>query len=476
MKNCCSTSYRKYTIGFPDIRDSGNSIRFINHSNNNETDVCLSLEDTEFKSRAYKEFPSIIADLIDLAVAIFASDRLVFQNPRQEQSYLHINLPVRHPELLTTDRFQTQLETLLEWATGSRWYFNFQQRTLLDRPTVDQASLPTVTGEQEVALWSGGLDSLAGLYTRLQDNQENSFVLFGTGSNDIVYALQKRVANEIQRLFPGRCELYRVPVRFSASAAHRKNKIPRARGVVFTLLGSACAYLMGQRVLHVYENGIGAINLPYRSSALGLDHTRSVHPLTLLMVSNLVSEVIGEKFQVKNPFLFWTKAEMCKSLSKDRRSELSAQTISCDSRHRHKISQCGYCSSCLLRRQALAASKVEDQTQYFLIHGNRQPAHFDLFLSHMLEQIKTFRNLLGRANSFDLQWKALAQKFPTLDDIVDQCAKLESLQPHDMQVRLIQLYENYASEWDIVESQIKNGFSKEREAHQEFCKTMPAAQ
>jgi hypothetical protein len=128
---------------------------------------------------------------------------------------------------------------------------------------------------------------------------------------------------------------------------------------VFTLLGSACAYLMGQKVLNLYENGIGAINLPYRKSAIGLDHTRSVHPLTLLSVSNLVSELIGEKFTIRNPFLFRTKAEMCQQLAEDERYDLPALTVSCDSPHRKQPIQCGYCSSCILRKQALAASGID---------------------------------------------------------------------------------------------------------------------
>ena len=78
------------------------------------------------------------------------------------------------------------------------------------------------------------------------------------------------------------------------------------------LLGSAYSYLRGHRVLHVYENGIGAINLPYRKSAVGLDHSRSVHPETLRRVGLLMTELIDENFKVRNPFLFHTKAEMMK--------------------------------------------------------------------------------------------------------------------------------------------------------------------
>jgi Queuosine biosynthesis protein QueC len=233
---------------------------------------------------------------------------------------------------------------------------------------------------------------------------------------------------------------------------------------------------MGQRVLCVYENGIGAINLPYRASAVGLDHSRSVHPLTLLMVSDVISEILGEKFQVKNPFLFWTKTEMCRALAEDKRSDLSSLTMSCDSRHRQKPIQCGYCSSCLLRRQSLTASKLEDKTRYVVLHGQRPPKNPTLHLSHMLEQVKTLRSLLGRSDSPNIRWKALTQKFPALDDIVDQSADTENLQPADMQIRLIRLYQNYVTEWDTVESQIAIGLLSKRSDQQPLNKDLIATQ
>jgi hypothetical protein len=192
---------RNYTLHFSSICNSNGAVNFIDHSNNDEkTFIGFTLDDREFGYRVQQELPSIIADLIDLAVSIYASDRLVFQNLRQVQSRIHVVLPVRHPELLTAEIFRLKLENLLEWATGSRWSFDFQKRTALDRPAEHQ-SLPIAPQGCEVALWSGGLDALAGLYTRFQDGSENSFVLFGTGSNDIVYARQKMLHTQFNLSF-----------------------------------------------------------------------------------------------------------------------------------------------------------------------------------------------------------------------------------------------------------------------------------
>ena len=228
------------------------------------------------------------------------------------------------------------------------------------------------------------------------------------------------------------------------------------------MVGAACASLMGSQVLSVYENGVGAINLPYRASAVGLDHSRSVHPLTLLKVSEVVSELLGEKFLVQNPFLFWTKAEMCQALAEDGNIDLPSLTKSCDSSHlKHKQpSQCGYCSSCILRKQALAAAKIKDKTRYVVPHGNRPAGDPSLHWRHMLVQVSTFHKLLSTSNDIALQWEAFTgeSSFSTLEYIIDRTDEIEGLSPTEMQSRLIRLYQTYVAEWDSVESQIAAPF------------------
>ena len=449
----------EFTLLFEPVMSSGGAVRLLDHSRNRESNVKVAVDDSAFSYRVQKEFPSIIADLIDLAIAIHAADRLTFQSLRQHQTRIHVVLPARHPEVLSQTPLQDKLSNLLEWATGSRWVFEFVKRGDSGRVVEQQPLLSSADPYvDEVALWSGGLDALAGLYTRLKENPEISFMLFGTGSNDNTYARQEQVFQALQPSFPNRLNLCRAPIRFSESNLYTKNKISRARGIVFTLLGSACAYLMGQRVLHLYENGIGAINLPYRKSAVGLDHSRSVHPLTLLGVSNLISELIGDEFKVRNPFLFWTKAEMCQQLAEDAQCELPSLTISCDSPHRKQPIQCGYCSSCILRKQALAASRVKDQTHYIVPHGTRPVGDIRLYLQHMLAQVSTLKELLKYSEKTTTQWESLTKRFPELDDIVDRTHEIEGLTSLEMRECLIRLYQTYVSEWDTVEPRISGDF------------------
>jgi len=122
-----------YTLLFDPVMNSNGNVRFIDHSRGKETTIRLGVDDSGFRYRVQQELPSIIADLIDLAVAIHATDRLTFQNLRKEQTRIYVVLPVRHPELLNATSFQDKLSSLLEWATGSHWSFDFHQRSDSER-------------------------------------------------------------------------------------------------------------------------------------------------------------------------------------------------------------------------------------------------------------------------------------------------------------------------------------------------------
>lgn len=457
----------EHTLRFDSFNDDGSNIHLIDREHGNEVNVQVSIQHHAFRHRIQKEFPSIIADVIDLAVAIHAADRLTIQDLWQPQIQLQIVLPARHPEILNQSSIQQRLLKLLEWTTGKKWIFDFVERSELGRSIENEPRLWTSDPDvDEIALWSGGLDALAGLNTRLNRYPERSVALFGTGSNDNNHARQQDVFHALQPLFPNRLDLCRAPIRFSESTDLEKNKFSRARGIVFMLLGSAYAYLRGRKVLHVYENGIGAINLPYRRSAVGLDHSRSVHPETLLGVGNFMSELLGEHFRVWNPFLYSTKSEMCWQLAEDARSELVMLTSSCDRPHRRRPTQCGYCTSCILRKQALAASRLEDKTRYIVPHASQPLGDVWLHLQSMLAQVSTLRKLLRDSDQAIHQWASLTQRFSELDDIVDRTHGEEGLSLLDMRDKLIRLFQAYVIEWDTVEPQILEQFERQPSAKQ----------
>lgn len=236
----------------------------------------------------------------------------------------------------------------------------------------------------------------------------------------------------------------------------------RTRGFVFMLLGAVCALLTGQQRLHIYENGVGAINLPFRASEVGLDHSRAVHPISLFEMGELVSNIIQASFRCVNPFVYSTKADMCGVLNNTLYQSLIAQTVSCDSQHHDVPSQCGYCSSCVLRKQSLLAAGVSDDTAYVLPSTSEKRPYRQSAGNHlraMLWQIRVLRQLL----STETPWDSMTHYYPRLMDIIDRTAVSEGLEPEVMKERFVLLYQRYVSEWEQVQSQIERGLLGEEE-------------
>lgn len=452
-----------YVLTFSDLREQAGKIRLVDNRLDKSSIVGLEVRDRDLQSRQIAGMPSEIADLVDLAIAIYTSDRLCYRPAKSRVCYLHVELPLRNPRVFAS-RVSDQLEELLYWSTGDHWTFEFVKRKAASRPAERQTSLPFPAERMEVSLWSGGVDAFAGACNRmLEKRTDRPFALFGTGGNDFIFGVQRRVKHALVEHFPDRdVALYQLPFRLSGSGEISKNSKMRARGMCFLMLGAACAQLLGSNILNVYENGVGAINLPYRASQIGIAHARSVHPLTLSRISSLVSSICEESFSVQNPFVLNTKAQMCRSLKEYGCADVIGQTVSCDGLHRQKPLQCGYCSSCLLRRQSLEAADINDPTEYVITEGHVANENVDLHFKAMLEQVRTLTRLKRNTNSgsFSSKWIRFASQYPILDEVADNISKSFDMAEKEARRKIIAMYERYVSEWLRTESQIGNTLVK----------------
>ena len=127
----------------------------------------------------------------------------------------------------------------------------------------------------------------------------------------------------------------------------RQEQTRRTRGFLFLLIGGVTALMTGQNKLSIYENGIGAINLPFDGSQIGIDNSRSVNPVTLKLISQLLSLAGGIEFSIVNHCLYQTKAEMCGTAAVAAVLAGIRSTFSCDGFpvRRRLFAQCGFCTS-----------------------------------------------------------------------------------------------------------------------------------
>jgi hypothetical protein len=124
--------------------------------------------------------------------------------------------------------------------------------------------------------------------------------------------------------------------------------------------------------------------------------------------------------------------------------------------------QCGYYSSCLLRRQALAVHGVEDQTPYIATTRSAASQSPLLpkpdYLLAMLRQVEDLRAIL----STRLPWQGFVHKYPRLAAVVDQTAPYIGMAPDVMMERLLGLYQAYVCEWDSVRGSFEEGLLLDR--------------
>jgi hypothetical protein len=389
----------------------------------------------------------IASDILDLSMTIHVADWLS-RRQNEQRCKIHVELPLR-----CSARFSgSQLAEILRWFTEDEWSFSFS--AIKQRSDQQLTILPQAQSRQEIALWSGGLDSLAGLWNRSLVNSNDQFVLIGAGANRRVKGIQRKVFRGVREKLVGRTLQLRQPSFILSNIALSRNgqsrvtinDRARTRGLVFMLVGAACALLEGGHELYVYENGIGALNLPY-AGAVGLDHTRSVHPLSLIHAGKLISDVIGRKFAIHNPFLFHTKGQMCAALG-PHEVLLVAATTSCDRPQRalQRPVQCGCCSSCLLRRQALDAAGMIDRTTYWK-QNIISEANVNSFLPAMSDQVRKLKTCIDSVDP----WSNLLLAYPDLSKTADTVARDERVPSQAIQERFTTLFRNYVREWDAFE-------------------------
>jgi hypothetical protein len=234
----------------------------------------------------------------------------------------------------------------------------------------------------------------------------------------------------------------------SRGAYDHEDPSQRTRGFVFQVFGAVTAATAGLDVLHVYENGIGALNLPYSAAQLGSQATRATSPLTLALVSDLVTDVIGRRFRVLLPHQFETKAQMCSVFKDAQLSSLIQLAISCDNFPQRVADtpQCGVCPSCLLSRQSLfsAGLRTADPSSRF------RHDIYSLSGAGSTRHSFPFRVMSSQAACIDIAcgtedpWTSLVHLYPMLLQVeADHMRRTGQSQQH----RLVALYRRYCVEW-----------------------------
>lgn len=401
--------------------------------------------------------PESVSDLVDVALAVYLSDRLCRRGSNRHQRYLYdwarhikVTVPVRNPDLWAASSLYTQLTSTLAFLTEDTWEFEFVSRQRLEPRSVQQEFFPrSVQGTPRVALFSGGLDSLGGLCSEIEDQRADTFVLFAGGTNFNHAHRQKRLAAAVAGHTGAHIIPCIVPYGFGGRSHREGNRdepTQRTRGFVHTALGAATAIMAGVNELAVYENGVGAINLPYSGAQIGTHLTRAANPIALGMMSDLLTAAFGQQFRIDLPFLFQTKGEILKSLLSLGVAHLVDETTSCDRFLRQPQSQCGVCTSCVLRRQSLYAAGLRsfDKQEYAAdIYANdlHIPEQKLFGYRMMVDQVERLQRASGAVDP----WVSLVCEFPSLFEVSSFLDG--NILGRNSANSLVALYRRYCAEW-----------------------------
>ncbi len=415
--------------------------------------------------RSFGTLPSAaLADLVDLAVCLYVADR-VARRPRSDTDggahgwarHLAVEVPVREPDRWRGTTLSKAVDEALWLLTEDVWEITYTQRGGDDGAKAAPLFAHPLAHPGRAALFSGGLDSLAGLVRDLATRPADDIVVFSACSSDRVSAIQRGLIAAVQRRLVAGRELVHATADFGIIQHGHPygddEPSQRTRGFVFLALGAVAAVLAGARELAIYENGIGAINLPYVRTQLGAQSTRAAHPLALAAMGRVVTLAIEAPFTFRLPHLFQTKAELCRSLAEYGCADLVPHTVSCDHfpLRLKDTPQCGACSSCLLRRQALHAAGLgafdcRSGYRYDVLDLTWSNQTDDGYaLRAMLRQVADLRGRLVGADA----WGALIREYPELAEVavLADVADGPSVFP---QLDLVALYRRYCAEWDLL--------------------------
>lgn len=339
----------------------------------------VNLRIDHISRRLAADLPDTLTDLLEIAAYVYCADQFTARGTTQMtrmgadwRRRFHFRIPVRRVDLWTKPEVREALCQTLGFVSEDEFNFDFVES---GKPVPLQSYLPLDAGgaqsfsPDEVILFSGGLDSLAGTVESL-GKAGRRVVLVSHQSSTMIAARQNRlIATLRDRMGPDRC--FFIPVTVNKGNEHALEFTQRTRSFMFASLAFVIGRMFNQDNLSFYENGVVSINLPIAEHVLGARASRTTHPRFLADCGRLFSLLLACPFTVRNPYIWKTKTEVVGVLAANGAADLIPNSFSCTRvREATKSSQhCGVCSQCVDRRFAILAAglSAHDPTENYAV-------------------------------------------------------------------------------------------------------------
>jgi 7-cyano-7-deazaguanine synthase in queuosine biosynthesis len=392
-------------------------------------------------------------DLLRIATAVHVADGLVRRRRRtaNRQRCPVLDLEVMDAAFWTRPATTGLLKTCVDFLSGGDdWSFRFRQCTA-PRKHQTLARFRDFKPSPIVALYSGGLDSAAGLAARLAAMPGSMFIPV-----TLRHQMQRaKLVRDHFQILLGKGLTSRADLKpFQVGAFIRNHRMRRDFGVqmrevthrcrpmLYMAVAGAVAGVYGAGEVEVYESGVGSVNLPLVGGPADHRTTRSSHPHFLGLMSALVGRVNEADVRYVLPFADRTKAEMVGRLRELGLEELASRSVSCTLHplRRGGGRQCGYCAACVYRRQAMQVAGIpEDRNAYDVDLFTPPTSSYDPDPAHLVA-IRAYQQQVGRLAELDAG--RLPSCYRTYLYATHAVATDTELEPH------VEVHRRYRREWD----------------------------
>ena len=325
--------------------------------------ITLKLED--ISNRLVKDVPDLLIDLIEIATYVYCADQATSRGGECQSGMgaswrreFRFVIPVRNPDHWRKDTIADVLREALGFLSDDEYAFEFERATsparfesYLELGDTNSAAFRA----DEVLLFSGGLDSLAGSVEELSDGRKK-VALVSHRSSPKIFEHQKRLVDQLKRRFPGR--VMHFPVQITKHAMKSLEHTQRSRSFLYAAIAFIVAYLLGNTRIRFFENGVVSINLPIAEQVVGSRATRTTHPFVLERFRAFFSAVAGKTIEIENSYIWKTKADVVRTIAERGCGDLISDSVSCTRTHdATKLhTHCGCCSQCIDRRFGVLAA------------------------------------------------------------------------------------------------------------------------
>jgi 7-cyano-7-deazaguanine synthase in queuosine biosynthesis len=335
----------------------------------NDPPATFEIKTEQIAVRLWRDLDGQMLDLLDISAAVFAADSTETRGGPTRSDFgagwrrhFRFRIALRHPELWERPDLKAALIDAVSFLTDDVVEFSFVRGVVSDSSGGFLNLYPDAPAgfrADEIILFSGGLDSLAGAIEALATT-DRRVVLVTHRSAQKMIAHQDRLAQALSDRFPGRV-LY-IPVTARRRGSEARETTQRSRSFLFAALGHVIARLFGASSISFYENGIVSHNLPISPQVIGSMATRTTHPLSLLRLEAFLCAIEPQHHvRIENHFGWLTKTEIVEKISRHGCAGLIRDAVSCTHVRDQTIlhTHCGACSQCLDRRFAILAAGLD---------------------------------------------------------------------------------------------------------------------